>query len=66
MDDVAGRAVDVLQLSDKFGRESAVAIADQGEMTLEACQLALQSGRVVAECISLGDKAMDCVCCGEG
>jgi len=65
LDDGSGRTVEELQLCDKFGRESSVAIANQGEVTPETCQLLLLSGRVATECISFGDKALDRGRCSE-
>ena len=46
--------------------EPSVAIADQGDVTAESCQFAFLSGRVATDCISVGDKALNCNCCGEG
>ena len=43
-----------------------VAIADQGDVTAELCQFAFLSGRVATDRLSVGDKALDCHCCGEG
>jgi hypothetical protein len=56
----------VLQLCNKFGRESSVAIADQSEVIPETCQFSRLSDRVATECISFGDKALDRGCCSEG
>lgn len=62
----AYRVVDVLQLCNELGCEPSIAIADQRDVTTESCQFAFLSGRVVTECISVGDQALDCRCCGEG
>jgi len=72
IDDAADFLVDTMQLCDEFSRESPVIVADQGDVTpeigvggAETCQLALLSARLAPECISFGDKALDCVCYGE-
>jgi hypothetical protein len=55
----------VLQLCNKFGRESSVAIADQSKVIPETCQFSRLSDRVATECTSFGDKALDCGGCSE-
>ena len=66
LDSRAYRAVDVLQLCNELGCEPSVAITDQGDVTAELCQFAFLSGRVATDRISVGEKALDCHCCGEG
>jgi hypothetical protein len=65
LDNHAHRAVHVLQLCNKFGRESQVAIADQSEVIPETWQFSRLSDRVATDCISFGDKALDCGGCSE-
>jgi len=66
LDDGAHCAVYVLQLCNKYGRESSVAIADQSDVMSETRQFSRVSDRLTTECIPFGDKAVDCGCCVKG
>jgi hypothetical protein len=63
---VAHHAVHKLQLCNKFCRESSVAIADEGDVMPETHEFSRLSDRLTTECVSFGDKALDCSRCGKG
>lgn len=61
MEQVPESIVQELELRVEFGRQSSVAIVDQGGSLTEACQFALENIDAMTECVSFRDKALNCV-----